>query len=415
MGLTTPNIITTEYGSPISVPVEEIDRLGLFDALEELAANKIIQLSCYGPLVVVQAGKYVGKATSRLGSFMIEPRYPSLFEEMLSTIQRASKSVLTDFRVNDEAAASKLRPETVYQKYARLLSEFVCQGLPFSYQREIRRTCFPTTGIDMSRTIALLRARGQSHEVFCSAHVRLLDIGLKGLLEEAASVSESSGDLSGHLLRDLELCIRVIGQETLLSKDECIAAADLLIGDPAYDCLKPLIQAARDVLTAIRVSPTLSIITRSATSDFFALDQLWEQFLHILLRDLLMLRVQLHPYRGLQTPLFKDGGPDVDPDIAIFRRDMVETIIDAKYTLSMSASAEHVYQIMAYTDCLDAKVGVLAYLSPGTPWKQFVGTTNRGARLWAVGVSLSRASADVREFLGPLVNSSGTEVCYGLN
>jgi len=127
-------------------------------------------------------------------------------------------------------------------------------------------------------------------------------------------------------------------------------------------------------------------------SRFCDTERLWEVALLSALREQLdgtALRAELHPLASSGTTLFPGGGPQLDPDIVIYDGAQPSGVVDAKYKVGATADAGDVYQIFGYAERLEARVGILCYVSPGESWTRELGTSPSGATFWAFGVSAS--------------------------
>jgi 5-methylcytosine-specific restriction endonuclease McrBC regulatory subunit McrC len=126
------------------------------------------------------------------------------------------------------------------------------------------------------------------------------------------------------------------------------------------------------------------------------MEKLWEHAIQMLLQRQIAKDddvVALHPMRQSAIQLFHDGGPKLDPDIIIYRGGTPFSVVDAKYSLASSPSADDVYQLTCYVSRFQADNGLLAYVAEDNQTiLQPIGTLESGARLFACFISLDAFS-----------------------
>jgi 5-methylcytosine-specific restriction endonuclease McrBC regulatory subunit McrC len=166
---------------------------------------------------------------------------------------------------------------------------------------------------------------------------------------------------------------------------------DDLEGFENRPALARIIKFCREILGNIQPFRT-SERFGTGVAEFIDMERLWEHAIQLLLQ----IRptranevVAMHPLRGRKIQLFFDGGPNLDPDIIIFRDDDTFAVVDAKYSSANSPSADDIYQLTCYVSRLNTKIGILAYVAIGEhSGIQHIGTLENGASLYACFVSL---------------------------
>jgi hypothetical protein len=210
------------------------------------------------------------------------------------------------------------------------------------------------------------------------------------------------------------LAAEALGLEESASLSEAREAAEQLeteLGD--YPATSRLISLA---LTMLREESLWRIAekSQSRTFAFSNAERMWELTVALLIDESLAqsghagYSVVTHPMRGSSLRLIDPSGPEIDPDVLVYKGTSVAVVADAKYGVTAAAAAQDVYQIYSYVQRLGAPIGILLYLSEGPSWWKELGKTAAGSSLIAAGVSEEEVSTkSPGPALQALVNAFG--------
>jgi hypothetical protein len=228
--------------------------------------------------------------------------------------------------------------------------------------------------------------------VRCTVGVRRLDELLGSLVRTVASLLRASNAISPVTQFRMDQINELFdGASGVVEIDEAVRLGEgLLVTYQDRIEIVRLLEAALAVLRNQGAIWNTEIPLEGGECRFCNMDRLWERAIWSRAKSVLEgeeLAVELHPFARYRTTLFREGGPDIDPDIVVFRRDRPLVVLDAKYSEASVPAADDVYQIVCYARRLNAHVGALAYLSPGDRWFKDLGQTEEGLTIVAAGVS----------------------------
>lgn len=391
-------LILTELGVPAVITAQQWDIQGFEDVVPKLESERILATRWLGEFCSIQAGTYVGNARSAKLAVTIKPRFPDFFQVIKKFLtDAASRNVrFPNPAFHDESRKSPLSP---VQRFLISLNNCLDEGIPFHYVPVTTSTEFPRGVLDVNATVKNLLSTGMSHRVICRESKRLP-------LFDFCSVVNAAGILAKQWLSDeraltqltwLETALSVFSPNREMNLDEAVKLAESILDGTLSDSATDLIASSLALLKMEGVLQPIQHRSRKLSFDFLKTDYLWELAVFQIFAEISIFDVRFHPMRASKTTLLIDGGPQIDPDVTLNTGggDVV-AVLDAKYSVATSAAASDLYQILAYSDRLEAQHGVLIYITNDKTWIRKIGTTRRGGVLWEVGIQKDNPISELR-------------------
>lgn len=390
MALIDRSIRLTERGIPAIIPEADWHAADLEEPCRLLAERGIVGLRRVGAFRVIEPRQFVGHLRLPGRAITVSPYARELFTSLHRfvtappdkkfTAQEAQKSV-TDTQPLDPAPA-----------FYSALSDTVHMGLPFVYERMTTTTSRPRGRLLFNDTVRTLRTRGISHRVVCSVSVRRVDDSLGSVISTVASLLNTGYDISSALQLRIGQLVNLFDEGKILNTQEATIRADTLLRIYSdQPSLVRLLMICQAILRAEQVIWDTDIPVPGGECRFCNMDRLWELAVWTAFKEASAahddLSVEFHPFGRASIRLLTDGGPRINPDVVVFKNGKPFVIVDAKYSEASSAAADDVYQIVCYTQRLNAVKGTLIYLSPKDGWSEELGRTEGGSVISAGGVS----------------------------
>lgn len=393
-----------ERGEFAIMPAAAVLGTTLQYALEHLAEKKIIELRITPSAVVVQPREFVGELRQRRAFVRISPKLPRLFHAM-QVLARAGRKKAVE-AVETVAVYGGEDVVDAREALAVVAEEAVSAGLPFMYQRVERGTSAPRGRIVFGATVRRYACRGVKHRSVCAVPTRRLDPGPCSLIATAGALAMPS--LGQSLRSRLDAALEVVAEyASVLPVNDANELAARVQAD--YNDRPDVVRLARVAEAVLREDTEEWCVTgvaQGASYTFFDADRLWECACFEALRRCAIERpsttAAFHPQANAGVRLLMGGGPEIDPDMVLSVNSTPTLVLDSKNTISLSAAADDVYQMVAYVERLSASAGLIVYMSSGAPWFEPLGRTVSGATIAAAGAS-EAIEGDVRRWIVDLL------------
>ncbi|WP_367649971.1 hypothetical protein [Nocardioides sp. zg-1230] len=301
--------------------------------------------------------------------------------------------------------------------YLTALMAVLAEGVPFEYESKRDNSSAPRGSFDMSGTIREFAARGIAHRAVSHVSIRHTDQDIVSLCQRVSEMvrdltlaSEQESATMAQLLDGIRTSDRV--QET--DEDSRTLALRISSRYPERPDVLHLVATCEALLNEEHTGTMARVTASSGSYRFADADALWERAVHAAFQTALAGRagfeVALHPLRGSSTPLFSDGGPDIDPDVIVFRDGHPWMVVDAKDYLAASPDPSGVYQVYAYAKHLQIEHAALAYLAADRPWQSKFGDNGVAIHSLAVspkgpGPTLPRLESSARRVLNEILDT----------
>jgi hypothetical protein len=397
-----PHSVTLrEFGPAAIVPLADWEASGLAEAADLLASRRVLRVRSSGPYRLLEPGQFVGRFRLAGRSIAVEPRLPRLFDALRNFVARPPAKVVPAM----DAMRSAATPHAMHPAlaFAKALEEAVRDGLPAEYHRTEITTSRPRGRLLVSETLRTLHARGLYHLARSAVQTRRYDPRLCRIVRASTASLFAARDVPTRAAAALDRLSPLTEEGGATS---VTAAAELVRELRAEYADRPpvleLLRVAGEVLAEATVVWSLDQPLAGGDCRFCDMVSLWEHAI----RAALELacgegeRASLHPFRQVHMRLFGDGGPTIDPDLAIYNQGTVVAVVDAKYSVTKTWVADDVYQIAAYVRRTSAPLGALVYVSPGEKWFERVGHDANGAQILALGVPAEDAYAGLIDAAG---------------
>jgi len=395
-----------ERGSPEVISRVEWARSNCGADANELARIGVVKIQQSGEYLLLEPKTLVGLFDSPRLRVEVLAKSPDLASDLLRRLDGWRKRL----DVDDPSSPGKTTDGiSFWSTFNYRLSGVHQEGLPWKYSNVKRVTSAPRGRINFRETISKHVAKGITHKVAASQKIRhhfasfapaldavrrrisFLEAGHPALRSRVARLIDLSGDVS----------IPVDDRDAM----DAFEQLSELDGRPA---LLGLCAFCKQVLldgNHIRISHRIG----SGVAEFVDMEKLWEsavQMLFIQHHHSTQDQVALHPLREKEKKLtlFDDGGPEIDPDIVVYKKAKAVAVIDAKYSVAASPSADDVYQLSSYVWRMKCDIGVLAYVAADdeTTIKK-IGTLDDGRGLFACYLSLRAFDPSERILAGLLL------------
>lgn len=379
-----------ERGTPQVISREEWANSGCINDTTGLVRLGVIKVSQSGPYLLIEPKTLVGIFDSPRLRLEVAPKSPTLSAGLLKILEGWRKTIDVE---DHNRQGNSTQMESVWKTFEALLSDLHREGLPWLYTRKIEISSTPRGRILFCETLAKCLTRGIHHQVVSSAQVRShidnLAPALDAVRRKIATLEIDQPNIQSRVARLIDLA----GDVSLPISDgqakNVFNELSGLNGRPALEALVLFCKRELDDGEPFRISQRVG----SGIAAFVDLEKLWENAIQMLLElhvSSANERVLLHPQRRSGLRLFDDGGPQLDPDIIIYRESKAVAVVDAKYSLASCPSADDVYQLSSYVSRLESSIGILAYVSEGDETSvQKIGTLNDGRELFACYLSLN--------------------------
>lgn len=390
MALSDRSIRLTERGSPAIIPEADWQAADLEEPCRILAERGIVGLRRVGAFRIVEPRQFVGHLRLPGRAITVSPYARELFTSLHRFVTSSPDKKLV--AQESQKSVTDVQPLDPAPTFYSALSDTVYVGLPFVYERITTTTSRPRGRLLFNDTVRTLRTRGISHRVVCSFSVRRVDDNLGSVISTVASLLNTGYDMSPALRLRIGRLVDLFDEGEVLDTQEATIRADTLLRIYSdQPSLVRLLMICQSILRAEQVVWDTEIPVPSGECRFCNMDRLWELAVWTAFREASAARdnlsVEFHPFGRASIRLLTDGGPRIDPDVVVFKNGKPFIIVDAKYSEAVSAAADDVYQIVCYTQRLNAVKGALVYLSPKGSWSEDLGRTEGGSVISAGGVN----------------------------
>lgn len=386
MALTGLEVRLVERGAPAILSAVEWETPGLQEACRVLGANGVLGVSRSGQYAVLEPRNFVGELKLQGHLVKIAPKNPDWFAAIRAFVgPRLAKTVKDD---HESGAEGDFASRSLAAAFKKALEEALSFGLPSTYRRESMVTSRPSGRLMLTETLRELSTRGLRHLARCSKSVRTVESRIGSVLHTTSDLIQNWPDTPSSIKDQLLVLTGAVDDGGLrLGVSEAIRVADELICEYSdWEPLVRLLEVTRAILNQEDVLWDVQVSRADGQGRFCDTDKLWEVAICLTLRKLLRPNpVEHHPLRhGPQ--LLSLGGPAVDPDVVAFRCAKPFIIIDAKNSRATAASSGDVYQVVCYSERLDAVGGLLVYVADAS-WVSDLGLSKGGRRIAAIGVA----------------------------
>lgn len=363
-----------QHGDPAILPRSDYEG-GWTDCLNVLEKNRVLRIQQYETHVLVYPNQYAGKARCPAGTLTVEARFPDLHTELRRMFPLHSR--LVGLPGYTPGADRTLGSDTVAAFLAQL-ADVVSVGIPFRYARRIVSSATLSGSLDIARTICEFESAGIHHLAIVRQSRKLRSAALTSVIYTVVELLEADGWLSLQEAAFADLLTSVLpDRSTWMTRSQALDAIDYVTNEQRDrpDVLA-LCSSAGDILSDALSDEDLDYASDKVSFSFSDSDALWERAIHVCLNDAAShfgWRAVLHPLRGRSTPLYPDGGPDIDPDIVLYADGAPRIVVDAKDYATSGPDASGVYQIDSYARHLQVPRGALIYLAVGEAWSESFG------------------------------------------
>lgn len=372
------DLVLLQRGDPVLLTFDQYKLWA--KPLESLVTQRLVSIESRKNGISVRPGAYVGAARTRAGVLKIIPRNARLFDFLLHRFRRYAR----EYRIDAGPGQANVR-DIVQEAFDCCLSVISWGGPPeyivvtsreatrgsFKIDESIR--AFWSRGINHRAVRSFSRVNRPGSAAALAGHV-LIRVQSDFLLSEEEEVSfahllERVGRLSDWNRRDV---VALINEVSVLDVPEA----------------KQLAAVAREIfLSDVTSTGVLSGADDDVSFRFYDTEALWEMALADILTSVVGngLQVKLHPLRKSRPPFISEGGPLIDPDIMIFRDDIISMVVDAKSFHATAPSSSDIYQMHAYMTQLETSRGLIIYICEDGPWLKKIG--NAHSSIYSIGIS----------------------------
>jgi len=380
-----------ERGTPAIVSEADWQSLNLEEPCRVLIEKKIIGLKKVGGFQVIEPRQFVGHLRLPGRAITVSPSDKGLFTALHGFVTFAPEKIVIS--ENKSAISTDVHPMDIALAFVKAFLEVVNVGLPFSYERRSVETTHPRGRLQVAQTLRSLHSHGISHRVVCSVAGKRYDKDLGSILATVASFLKTDYELPVHLWHQLDQLIALSGEDSrvlaTVDAEQKIVNKISVYADQSV--LVHLLEICQAIIFNERVVWDTEIPVLDGECRFCNMDRLWELAIWTALQKSRASSendsTEFHPLSGSSLNLLTPGGPQIDPDIVVFRRGKPFMVIDAKYSETTTPSAADVYQIVCYAQRLKSIKGILIYLSQGENWFKHLGRTPEGIEIDAAGVA----------------------------
>jgi len=358
------------------------------DHLTVLQAYKILTLRYRGDYVLVTPNQYAGQARTPAGTIRIDATYPELLKELRGRFPRDHKAV-------PGTAADNTRA-TTGDPVAGTLSgmvEVLARGLPFAYRTVSRSGSAVRGSFDVGASVREFASKGISHRVVMRQKLRQVDEDLVCVWQTTADVMRENDMLApkeARLVDTLESSVGSTDEDRLTVETALVMIEALRARLQDRDDVTRFLAYARAVLAGVDSLDEVDVAVGPTKFRFTNADALWERATHHAISAILPtgagMAATLHPLGNKVTPMFPNGGPDIDPDVLVSKGVATWLVVDAKDYAASAPHPDGVYQVLAYARRLGASQALLVYLADGASWWTSFGDDS--VTVHAIGVNV---------------------------
>jgi len=363
-----------QHGDPAVLKRSDYDG-GWADCLTVLEKNRVLRVQQHETYVLVYPNQYAGNARCPAGRLRVEARFPDLHAELRRMFPLRSRLVGLP---GHAAGADRILGSDAVAAFLSRLAEVVSVGIPFSYVRKIVSSATLSGSLDIARTIREFDSIGIHHLAVVRQARKLRSTALASVIYAVVELLEADGWLSVEEAAFADLLIAVLPDRSIwMTRSEALDAVDdLTNAQRDRPDVLALCSSAADILSDALSAEDLDYASDKVSFSFSDSDALWERAIHVCLNEAAShagWRALLHPLRGRSTPLYPDGGPDIDPDVILYADETPRLVVDAKDYAVLGPDASGVYQIDSYARHLLVPRGALIYLTVGDAWRESFG------------------------------------------
>jgi len=377
-----------ERGPSLILSQSEWDAAEVF--ARELSDLGIVGIRSTKGYTVIEPRQYVGRLRSRGGGIEIFAKNRVWFELLQKFLSaRIGKRVPGILSGSGATSNTETSPASILSKR---LEDAIRVGFPTLRISELVETSTPTGRLLFTESAKRFLTRGISHKVACKRVARMHDPDLSSIVMLAVELVKDSSSSSierQHLELVAQLIEAGFDKVTISAAKEKLCSVRKEFID--WPEVTSLLEVCESILDFQQQLWDIDVKTSVGEYRFCDADRLWELAILEALKNAVRSPTfaEFHPYARAATLLFSSGGPKIDPDIVLFRDGVASVVVDAKNSNAMTASPGDVYQIVCYVQRLNARVGVLVYVSPEGDWVKELGMTGSGQSILAIGVAES--------------------------
>ena len=384
-----------EMGQPVVLGAEEYPAWA--PAISTLISHKILTMQQSGTTRLIRANQFAGSARCSAGTLVVRPRFP----DVVSTLRQA-------LLVNGRSVSSAgYNPSTSRAPGRDAVSAFLDatlaltdQGLPRAYNTLLVESSTLSGVLSISETISRFASSGNHHQAVVRRSQLRADHQLCELISHVLTLLADElllSDSEAHLLSYLAEPLLEVSAEPL-TDPEALARIDVL--EVSYEDtpqVLDLLTVARIILEDRELEHDTSYQSDIVSYHFVDTNGLWERAVAHALNQTARPDecCRLHPYQGAATPMFPNGGPNLDPDIGAFQSEHLVAVVDAKNYTAQGPDAAATYQVYSYARTLGQALACLFYLDDGHGWQQSFGDSTVTIKSYGISVTAHRTMADL--------------------
>ncbi len=404
------HIVLRERGSPQVISRAQLGESNCIHDIADLARLNIVKIVQSSSYLLVEPKSLVGSYNSPRLRLDVAPKSPELASGLLMRLDNWRRRVDVE---DPNKTGEAFQARNLWTTFEQLLSNLHREGLPWIYSRKTVISSTPRGRIDFRHTLNRVLSRGINHQVASSIQARNHFDGfapsLDAVRRRIATIEVNAPSLRGRVGKLIELTGDSSRPFSVIDARKIFEELYQLEGHPALMAICSFCSQVLRGEDSIRISQPVG----SGVAEFVDLERLWEEAVRMLLSHQSCCTrgtVRLHPIRGSGQTLFDDGGPEIDPDIVCYRGSLPILVVDAKYSVAASPSANDIYQLSSYVTRLGCESGALAYVAAGnSSVVRKIGTLDNGRKLFACYISLDAFDSNT-DFFVDLFTSNATTV-----
>jgi hypothetical protein len=281
--------------------------------------------------------------------------------------------------------------------FLHCLANVIHAGFPFEYAHRLIRTSILSGSLDIGRTIREFDSIGIRHRAVVRQTRRKPNQSLMAIIHAALGVLADEGLLASEEAAIVDTLTDALPALTdVVTRQEALGLIEHLEAEERDRVdIRMLCESARAILARGTSQEDIEYASNEVSFTFTDSDALWERAVHACLRESALQigwNTQLHPKRNMKSPLYLDGGPNIDPDVIVYGDDgQPRSVVDAKDYATSGPDAGGVYQVDSYARHLRVRNAALFYLAAAEEWKESFGDV--AVRVWSFGISPNGCSA----------------------
>lgn len=387
-----------EMGEPIVLSAAEY--VDWAPAVTTLIAHKVLTSKRSGSNVLIAANQLAGTARCPAGVLTIVPRFPEVVALLRRVLLLNGRSVEA---IGYESSTGRSGGRDAVSAFLDATFALVDSGLPSAYVVEQVETSTLSGVLDVSSTVSRFTALGNHHRAVVRRTHLQVDHRICDLLAYVLTLLDNDlliSDSEAHLLSCLVEPLLEVAGELSTNSDALELLGDLDLSYPEHPEVLEVFALARLILEDRQPETEISYHSDVVSYNFVDTNGLWERAVEFALteagRAIENEEARLHPLRGMATPMFADGGPNLDPDVGAYRSGSMVAVVDAKNYSALQPDPGGVYQVYSYACSLGRDLACLFYLHVGDGWESTFGDSDVSIRSYGISTTPGRTLESLR-------------------